>query len=191
MSRQSRAGMKGSRKVCVRIVGPLGEVLPSDGKAMGELEVRGPWIAAAYYDDERSEAAFHDGWFRTGDVVTIDPGGSVQITDRAKDVIKSGGEWISSVELENAIVGHPAVLEAAVIGLPHERWQERPLACVVPKPGQTVTREDVLAWLEPRVAKWWLPDDVVLLETLPKTSVGKLAKRELREKLAGHRWPER
>ncbi len=136
-------------------------------------------------------AAFHDGWFRTGDVATIDPGGYVQITDRAKDVIKSGGEWISSVELENAIMGHPEVLEAAVIGLPHERWQERPLACVVPKPGQTVTRDDVLAWLASRVAKWWLPDDVVFLETLPKTSVGKLAKRELRERLAGHRWPER
>ena len=173
----------------IRVVDDGGRPLPWDGRSVGELEVRGPWVAAAYYDDERSEAAFHEGWFRTGDVVTFDPGGSLQITDRAKDVIKSGGEWISSVELENAIIGHPAVLEAAVIGLPHERWQERPLACVVPKPGQTLTREVVLAWLAPRVAKWCLPDDVVFLDSLPKTSVGKLAKRQLREQLAGHRWP--
>src|SRR5262249_26347558 len=110
---------------------------------------------------------------------------------RAKDVIKSGGEWISSVELENAIIGHPAVLEAAVIGLPHQRWQERPLACVVPKPGQTITREELLAGLAPRVAKWWLPDDVVFLETLPKTRGGKLGRRELRERLAGHPGRER
>jgi fatty-acyl-CoA synthase len=106
-----------------------------------------------------------------------------------KDVIKSGGEWISSVELENLLMAHPDVLEAAVIGLPHERWQERPLACVVAKEGTTLDREAILEWLAPRVARWWLPDDVVFLETLPKTSVGKLAKRELRERLAGHRWP--
>jgi fatty-acyl-CoA synthase len=173
----------------IRVVDENGTPLPWDGTSVGELEVRGPWVAAAYYDDPRSAGAFHGGWFRTGDVVTIDASGSVQITDRAKDVIKSGGEWISSVELENAIMGHPAVLEAAVIGLPHERWQERPLACVVPRPGQVITREDVLTWLTPRVAKWWLPDDVVFLDNLPKTSVGKLAKRELRERLAGHRWP--
>ena len=120
----------------IRVVDDAGQPLPWDGKSVGELEVRGPWIAASYYDDPRSADAFHDGWFRTGDVVTIDADGYVQITDRAKDVIKSGGEWISSVELENLIIGHPDVLEAAVIGLPHERWQERPLACVVPKPGQ-------------------------------------------------------
>jgi fatty-acyl-CoA synthase len=172
-----------------RVVGETGAPLPWDGTSVGELEVRGPWIAAAYYDDPRSADAFHDGWFRTGDVVTIDADGYVQITDRAKDVIKSGGEWISSVELENLIVGHPDVLEAAVIGLPHERWQERPLACVVPKPGQTLTREAILEYLAPRVARWWLPDDVVFVEGLPKTSVGKLAKRELRERFADHRWP--
>src|SRR4029077_18730155 len=119
----------------------------------------------------------------------IDLDGYVQITDRAKDVIKSGGEWISSVELENLIMGHPDVLEAAVIGLPHERWQERPLACVVPREGRTPTREDILEWLAPRVARWWLPDDVGCLAILPKTSVGKLAKRALREQLAEHRWP--
>jgi acyl-CoA synthetase (AMP-forming)/AMP-acid ligase II len=172
-----------------RVVGETGAPLPWDGTSVGELEVRGPWIAAAYYDDPRSADAFHDGWFRTGDVVNIDADGYVQITDRAKDVIKSGGEWISSIELENLIVGHPGVLEAAVIGLPHERWQERPLACVVPKPGQTLTREAILEYLAPHVAKWWLPDDVVFVEGLPRTSVGKLAKRELRERFAGRRWP--
>jgi fatty-acyl-CoA synthase len=173
----------------IRVVGDAGEPLPWDGTSVGELEVRGPWIASSYHDDERSADAFHDGWFRTGDVVTIDRDGYVQITDRAKDVIKSGGEWISSVELENLLMAHPDVLEAAVIGLPHERWQERPLACVVPKEGTAPTREAILEWLAPRVARWWLPDDVVFLTTLPKTSVGKLAKRELREQLAGHRWP--
>jgi len=173
----------------IRVVDEAGTPLSWDGASMGELEVRGPWIAAAYYDDPRSADAFHDGWFRTGDVVTIDADGYVQITDRAKDVIKSGGEWISSVELENLLVGHPGVLEAAVIGLPHERWQERPLACVVVKPGQDVSRAALLEYLAPLVARWWLPDDVVFVESLPKTSVGKLAKRTLREQLAGHRWP--
>jgi fatty-acyl-CoA synthase len=172
--------------VDIRVVGDDGRELPWDGKSVGELEVRGPWIAAAYYDDPRSADAFHDGWFRTGDVVNVDPSGYMQITDRAKDVIKSGGEWISSVELENEIMGHPDVLEAAVIGLPHERWQERPLACVVPKPGRTLTKAAVLAHLESRVAKWWLPEDVVFVETLPKTSVGKIAKRELRDRFKNH-----
>ena len=128
--------------------------------------MRGPWIAASLLTTTRARAdAFHDGWFRTGDVVTIDADGYVQITDRAKDVIKSGGEWISSVELENLIMGHPDVLEAAVIGLPHERWQERPLACVVPKPrAGRRRREDILDYLAPRVARWWLPDDVVFVD---------------------------
>jgi fatty-acyl-CoA synthase len=175
--------------VQIRVVGEDGAELPWDGKSVGELEVRGPWIASSYYDDPRSADAFHDGWFRTGDVVNIDPQGYVQITDRAKDVIKSGGEWISSVELENTIAGHPDVLEAAVVGMPHERWQERPLACVVPKPGRTITKASVLAYLQPRVAKWWLPEDVVVVEALPKTSVGKIAKRELRERFKDHRWP--
>src|SRR4029079_7226973 len=137
----------------------------------------------------RSADAFHDGWFRTGDVVTMDADGYVQITDRAKDVIKSGGEWISSVELENLIIGHPDVLEAAVIGLAHERWQERPLACVVPKPGCTVTREAILAYLESRVARWWLPEDVVCVETLPKKSDGKLAEAVLPAHFRGTRLP--
>ncbi|MGH7894850.1 MAG: AMP-binding protein, partial [Candidatus Binatia bacterium] len=175
--------------VQIRVVGEDGQELPWDGQRVGELEVRGPWVAASYYDDPRAGDAFHDGWFRTGDVVNVDPQGYMQITDRAKDVIKSGGEWISSVELENTIMGHPDVLEAAVIGLPHERWQERPLACVVPKPGRTPTREAILDYLTSRVAKWWLPEDVVLVESLPKTSVGKIAKRELRERFKAHQWP--
>jgi fatty-acyl-CoA synthase len=174
----------------VRVVGEDGAPLPWDGTSVGELEVRGPWIAASYYEDPRSADAFHDGWFRTGDVVNIDPQGYVQITDRAKDVIKSGGEWISSVELENTIMGHPSVLEAAVIGLPHERWQERPLACVVAKPGKTLSKEAVLDYLSSRVAKWWLPEDVVFVDALPKTSVGKIAKRELRDGFKDHRWPQ-
>jgi fatty-acyl-CoA synthase len=177
--------------VDIRVVGEDGRELPWDGTSVGELEVRGPWIASSYYEDPRSADAFHDGWFRTGDVVNVDAHGSMQITDRAKDVIKSGGEWISSVELENTIMGHPDVLEAAVIGLPHERWQERPLAVVVPRPGRTLDAAAVLDHLGSRVAKWWLPEDVVFVETLPKTSVGKIAKRDLREQFKAYRWPAR
>ncbi|MBI3782036.1 MAG: long-chain fatty acid--CoA ligase [Deltaproteobacteria bacterium] len=173
----------------MRIVGDDGKELPQDGKSVGELQVRGPWIVAEYYNDPRSAAAFQDGWFKTGDIATIDPDGYLQITDRAKDVIKSGGEWISSVELENAIIGHPQVLEAAVIGLPHERWQERPLACVVPRPGQQVSRAEILKFLADKVAKWWLPEDVVFVESIPKTSVGKIAKRDLREQFKDYHWP--
>ena len=153
--------------------------------------MRGPWVTAGYYNDARSAEAFQDGWFRTGDVAAIDADGYVQITDRAKDVIKSGGEWISSLELESAIMAHPQVLEAAVIGLPHDRWQERPLALVVAKPGAPLSREAVLAHLKDRIAKWWMPEDVVFVDALPKTSVGKVAKRELRERFRDHRWPKR
>jgi fatty-acyl-CoA synthase len=174
----------------LRVVDDAGHELPWDGASTGELQIRGPWITAGYYHDDRNAEAFDDGWFRTGDVVTIDADGYVQITDRAKDVIKTGGEWISSVELENHIMGHPAVLEAAVIGLPHPRWQERPLACVVCRPGVTLSARDVLDHLAPRVARWWLPDDVVFVEAIPKTSVGKFAKRELRERFKDHRWPD-
>ncbi len=173
----------------IRVVDDAGNPLPWDGRSVGELQVRGPWITAGYFNDERSDDAFSDGWFRTGDVVNIDPHGFMQITDRAKDVIKSGGEWISSVELENTLMGHPAVLEAAVIGLPHPRWAERPLAAVILRPGQSATREELLEWLAPRVAKFWLPEDVVFVESIPKTSVGKIAKRELRDTFAGHVWP--
>ena len=173
----------------LRAVDERGQPVAWDGRSVGELEVRGPWVTAGYHEDDRSKDALHDGWFRTGDVVNVAPDGSMQITDRAKDVIKSGGEWISSVELESTLMGHPEVLEAAVIGLPHERWQERPLALVVPRPGTAPTREGVLAWLGSRVARWWLPEDVVFVESLPKTSVGKLAKRELRDRFAAYRWP--
>jgi fatty-acyl-CoA synthase len=166
-----------------------GEEAPWDGVTFGEIQVRGPWITGSYYhgdDMEQGASKFMDGWFRTGDVATIDPEGYIQIVDRTKDVIKSGGEWISSVQMEGIIMGHPQVLEAAVIGMPHPKWQERPVAVVVPKPEfkDTLTREDILRYLEPQVAKWWLPDEVVFVEALPKTSVGKFDKKVMRSQLA-------
>jgi fatty-acyl-CoA synthase len=173
----------------IRAMDDAGREVPWDGKSVGELQLRGPWIMSAYYNDARTPEALADGWFRTGDVASIDADGFVQITDRAKDVIKSGGEWISSVELENALMGHPQVLEAAVVGLPHDQWQERPLACVVPKPGQTIDKADLRAYLAARVPKWWLPDDFVFLDAIPRTSVGKFAKRELRTRFTGYHWP--
>jgi fatty-acyl-CoA synthase len=164
------------------------EPLPWDGVTPGELQVRGPWIAACYHDDLRSHESFSpDGWLRTGDIATIDPHGYIRLVDRAKDVIKSGGEWISSVELENELMGHPQVAEAAVIGVPDARWGERPVACVVPRPGAEPTADtkvDIRRFLEPRVPKWWLPDDIVFLDHIPKTSVGKFSKKELRHLLA-------
>ena len=167
-----------------------GEELPWDGESSGELQVAGPWIAREYYNDPRSPESFTaDGWLKTGDVVTIDSEGFMRIVDRTKDVVKSGGEWISSVELENEIMAHPSVAEAAVIGVKHPRWSERPLACVVVKPGETLTREDVLEFLDGRVAKWWLPDDVVFIDVIPKTSVGKFSKRDLRDQFADHVLP--
>ena len=165
-----------------------GRPLPWDGSSAGELQVRGPWIAASYYDDPRSDDSFtDDGWLRTGDVATIDPHGYIRLVDRAKDVIKSGGEWISSVELENELMAHPQVAEAAVVGVPDSRWGERPVACVVLRSGVDATEDttvDLLAHLEPRVPKWWIPDEVVFLESIPKTSVGKFSKKDLREQLA-------
>ncbi len=166
------------------------ESLPWDGETQGELQVRGPWVAKGYYNDPRSPDSFtDDGWLKTGDVATIDRDGYMRLVDRTKDVIKSGGEWISSVELENEIMGHPAVAEAAVIGLPHTKWGERPLACVVLKPGEQVTKEDLLAYLQGKVAKWWLPDDIVFIEEVPKTSVGKFSKKDLRDRYATYRLP--
>jgi len=167
-----------------------GEELPWDGVTSGELQVAGPWIAKEYYNDSRSPESFTaDGWLKTGDVATIDSEGFMHIVDRTKDVVKSGGEWISSVELENEIMAHPSIAEAAVIGVKHPKWSERPLACVVLKPGETLTREDVLAFLDGRVAKWWLPDDVVFIDEVPKTSVGKFSKRDLREQFANYVLP--
>jgi fatty-acyl-CoA synthase len=164
--------------------------LPWDNEATGELQARGPWIARDYYNDPRSKESFtSDGWLRTGDVAAITPDGYIRLTDRTKDVIKSGGEWISSVELENEIMAHPAVAEAAVIGVAHAKWAERPLACVVVRPGQSLTKDELLAFLETRVAKWWLPDDVQFIDEVPKTSVGKFSKKTLRERFAGHKLP--
>jgi fatty-acyl-CoA synthase len=164
--------------------------LPWDDKATGELQVRGPWIAAGYYDDDRSGDSFtEDGWLRTGDVGAIDRFGNIRLSDRTKDLVKSGGEWISSVELENELMSHPAVAEAAVIGVPHPKWQERPLAAVVLKDGETATREELLEFLAPRVAKWWLPDDVVFIDEVPKTSVGKFSKKDLRTRFADYQLP--
>ena len=163
--------------------------VPWDGKTMGELRVRGPWIASHYYNDDRTNEAFKDGWLFTGDIAVLTKEGYIKITDRTKDLIKSGGEWISSVDLENALMSHPAVFEAAVIAVPHPKWQERPLACVVLKEGVTATKEELIASLESDFAKWWLPDDVVFLAEIPKTSVGKFLKAKLREELKDYEIP--
>jgi fatty-acyl-CoA synthase len=165
--------------------------LPWDDKATGELQVRGPWIAADYYAVEHSEDSFTpDGWLRTGDVGAIDRHGNIRLSDRTKDLVKSGGEWISSVELENHLMAHPAVAEAAVIAVPHPKWQERPLATVVLKPGASATKEELVEFLTPRVAKWWLPDDVVFIDEVPKTSVGKFSKKDLRARFADYQLPD-
>ena len=163
-----------------RLAGDGGTVLPSDGKAVGELEVRGPWVTGAYYKDPAPEK-FHDGWLRTGDVGTLDPGGFIRLTDRAKDVIKSGGEWISSMELENLLMAHPSVAEAAVIGVPDEKWGERPMAAVVATPGATVSPSELRAFLGEKVPRWQLPERWCFIDEVPKTSVGKFQKTKLRE----------
>jgi fatty-acyl-CoA synthase len=163
--------------------------VPSDGVATGEVEIRGPTVIGEYFENpEASAAAMHDGWLRTGDVGTLDAEGWLRITDRAKDVIKSGGEWISSVDLESALMAHPAVAEAAVIAIPDERWSERPLACVVAAP-EDADPAELREFLAPRVARWWLPDDFAYLEEIPKTSVGKFDKKVLRQMLAEDRLP--
>lgn len=169
-----------------RHVSDGGEVLPWDCQAMGELEVRGPMVAASYFGDEGKDRFTKDGWFKTGDVVTIDPAGYLHITDRSKDVIKSGGEWISSVALENALMAHPSVLEAAVFAGRHARWDERPLAAVVFKPGQQATKDELTAHLEKQFAKWWLPDDFLFVSQIPRTSTGKFLKMKLREDFGDH-----
>jgi fatty-acyl-CoA synthase len=174
------------RLVCAvegRLVGDGGTVLSRDGKAVGEVEVRGPWVTGSYYGDDDPEK-FHDGWLRTGDVGTIDPLGYVTLTDRAKDVIKSGGEWISSMELENELMAHPQVTEAAVIGVPDERWGERPLATVVLLPGAEVTAAELRAFLAERVPRWQLPERWCFIAEVPKTGVGKFAKTRIRESYA-------
>ncbi|MCL6634634.1 MAG: AMP-binding protein, partial [Peptococcaceae bacterium] len=168
----------------VKIVDPEGRELPRDGKSAGEILIRGPWITGSYHNDPRNAECFVDGYWKSGDAGTIDPEGYLKVTDRVKDLIKSGGEWISSVDLENSIVGHPKVLEAAVVGVYHPKWEERPLAFVVTKEehkGNT-TREEILDFIAPKFARWQLPDDVVFVDEIPKTSVGKISKKALRER---------
>jgi len=167
----------------LRLVGDDGAEVAWDGQSTGEVQVRGPWIAARYFNDDSGDPRFDDGWLRTGDIAAVDPRGYMQITDRAKDVIKSGGEWISSVELENEVMAHPDVIEAAVIAKPDERWAERPLCCVVVRDGATLSAEDLLEHLRPRVARWWLPDEFAFIGEVPKTSVGKFDKKVLRRQL--------
>jgi fatty-acyl-CoA synthase len=167
----------------LRLIGDDGGEVPWDGKSTGEIEVRGPWIAARYFRDDSSDQKFDSGWLRTGDIAAVDEDGFVQITDRAKDVIKSGGEWISSVELENEMMSHPDVVEAAVIAKPDERWSERPLCCVVLREGAQTTAPELVEHLRGRVAKWWLPDEFAFLGEIPKTSVGKFDKKVLRASL--------
>jgi acyl-CoA synthetase (AMP-forming)/AMP-acid ligase II len=165
-----------------------GKEVPWDGQTMGELVVRGPWVAATYYNDDRSAASFtSDGWFRTGDIVVMHPNGYLEIADRTKDVIKSGGEWISSVALENALMAHPKVQEAAVIGVADERWSERPMACVVARPDYkgSVTSDELTEFLAKQFAKWWLPERYLFLDELPKTSVGKFDKKAMRGQHSG------
>jgi fatty-acyl-CoA synthase len=168
----------------LRIVDDEGNEVPWDGESTGEIEVRGPWIARAYYRDTSEEGKFDNGWLRTGDIASVDEKAYVQITDRAKDVIKSGGEWISSVELENELMAHPDVIEAAVIAKPDPRWAERPLCCVVLREQGAASAEELVEHLRPRVAKWWLPDEFAFIGEVPKTSVGKFDKKVLRGQLA-------
>jgi 3-(methylthio)propionyl---CoA ligase len=166
--------------VKIRIVDANGNEMPHDGKTFGRLQVSGPWIAKSYYKVE-DRSAWQGDWFDTGDVATIDAQGYMNIVDRAKDVIKSGGEWISSIDVENIAIGHPAVAECAVVGVPHPKWDERPLLLVVKKPGQDVTKEEMLAYLSNKIVKWWMPDEVLFVTELPHTPTGKLLKRDLRE----------
>ena len=175
--------------VDMKIVDAEGNAMPHDGKAFGNLLVKGPWIVREYYKGESASPLTADGWFPTGDVATIDADGYMQITDRSKDVIKSGGEWISSIDLENVAVGHPAVAEAAVIGVHHPKWDERPLLIIVKKAGMEVSKEEMRQFYEGKVAKWWMPDDIVFVEQLPHTATGKLSKLTLRQQFADYKLP--
>jgi len=168
----------------LRIVGEDGSLLPRDGKSPGQLQVRGPWVSSAYFKQDGAAAFTADGWFDTGDIATIDPEGYLRLTDRAKDVIKSGGEWISTLDLEEAACSHPAVAMAAAVGMPHPKWDERPLLLVTLRPGQSVDPEEVKAHVGARVAKWWTPDEVRVVDALPIGPTGKVLKRELRDQLA-------
>jgi fatty-acyl-CoA synthase len=173
----------------VRAMSDAGEV-PCDGKTPGELEVRGAWVAKSYHEmpEETAQRWTKDGWFKTGDVVTIDGRGFLKITDRTKDLIKSGGEWISSVELENLLMGHAAVREAAVVAVPHPKWAERPLAVIVKKDGASVTEDELKTYLASKVAKWAVPDAYAFVDAIPRTSAGKFQKSELRERYKDWKW---
>jgi len=172
--------------VDMKVVNAQGEELPWDGKSSGDLMVRGPWVCSGYF---QGASALREGWFATGDVAHIDPDGFMKITDRSKDVIKSGGEWISSIELEHIALSHPGVANAACIGVPHPKWDERPLLVVVRKGDGAVTREELLAHFAGKVARWQVPDDVVFVEAIPLGATGKMLKGQLRERFRGHRWP--
>jgi fatty-acyl-CoA synthase len=175
--------------VDMKIVDDADDTLPHDGKTYGRLKVRGPAVASSYFKGDGASSFDAEGWFDTGDVATIDEFGYMQVTDRSKDVIKSGGEWISSIELENIAIGCPGVMEAAAIGMPHPKWDERPLLVIVPKPDADLTRDKVLAFMTGRIAKWWMPDDVVFVEEIPHTATGKISKLTLRERFRDYRLP--
>jgi fatty-acyl-CoA synthase len=174
--------------VDMKIVDDEGKALPHDGRAAGELLVRGPWIISEYFKGEGGQVLV-DGWFPTGDVATIDADGFMQITDRSKDVIKSGGEWIGSIDLENIAMAHPAVAMAACIAAPHPKWDERPLLVVVKKPGAELSRYELISFYDGRIAKWWTPDDVVFVDAIPLGATGKMQKNKLREQFRDHRLP--
>jgi len=186
-ARKSRQGLL-APGLEMKVLNEAGAEVAWDGKEMGEVVMRGPWIAHEYYHDRRSHNTFKEGWYHSGDVATMDAEGYMQIVDRVKDLVKSGGEWISSVDLENALMAHPKIAEAAVVACYHPRWQERPLACVVPKPGHKddITTEELRTFLKGRFADWWLPDEMVIIEEVPKTSVGKFDKKVLRERFWHH-----
>jgi 3-(methylthio)propionyl---CoA ligase len=175
--------------VDLRLVDDAGDVLPHDGKTSGHLQIRGPWVASAYFKRDRDDN-FDDGWFFTGDIATIDADGYMHVTDRSKDVVKSGGEWISTIEIENAAMSHPAVAQAAVIGVPHPKWQERPLLLIVKAEGQEVASKEILAFLAGRIPTWWVPDAVEVIEALPIGPTGKVLKRALRERFGNYRLQE-
>jgi fatty-acyl-CoA synthase len=172
----------------MKIIDDEGRDQPHDGKAYGNLVVKGPWVVSQYYRAE-GPSPLIDGWFPTGDVATIDPDGFMQITDRSKDVIKSGGEWISSIDIENIAMAHEAVAMAACVGMAHPKWDERPIVAVVKKPGASLSREELLAFYEGKLAKWQIPDDVVFVEAIPLGATGKMLKTKLREQLADYRLP--
>jgi acyl-CoA synthetase (AMP-forming)/AMP-acid ligase II len=174
--------------VDMKIVDDAGAELAWDGVTYGHLLVKGPWVVSGYFREEGGNVLV-DGWFPTGDVATIDADGYLAITDRSKDVIKSGGEWIGTIDLENVAMAHPAVLQAACIGVAHPKWDERPLLVVVRRPGMDVTRDALISWFDGKVARWWTPDDVVFADSLPVGGTGKIQKNRLRETYAQHRLP--